>query len=226
MAMTNTQQAALYSRLADTMGQEEAEILMEQLPPSGWDNVATKDDLEILRAAFTTAIVEARAEAREGLAGAIAAIVETNAALREGLAGAGAAIVETNAALREGLAGASAAIVETRAEAREGLAGASAAFTTAIVETNAALREGLAGASAAFTTAIVEARAEAREGFARLERRLAYYLVAVAALIVGFGLAVWIPLMATLHEYTTSAPPPAAPAAAPAQSGHVPGNAP
>jgi len=128
MAMTNTQQAALYSRLADTMGQEEAEILMEQLPPSGWDNVATKDDLEILRAAFTTAIVEARAEAREG--------------------------------------------------------------------------------------------------FARLERRLAYYLVAVAALIVGFGLAVWIPLMATLHEYTTSAPPPAAPAAAPAQSGHVPGNAP
>ena len=156
MAMTNTERAALHSRLTDVMGQEQAETLMEQLPPSGWDNVATKDDLKILGAAFT------------------AALAETNAALKSGLA-------ETNAALKSGLA-----------------------------ETNAA---------------IVEAKADAREGFARMERRLAYYLVAVAALIVGFGLAVWIPLMAALHEYTTSGPPPAAPPAVSAPRGDAAGSA-
>ena len=46
MAMTETQRTTLYSQLTDAIGQEAARALMEQLPPSGWDQVATKDDVK------------------------------------------------------------------------------------------------------------------------------------------------------------------------------------
>ena len=46
MAMTETQRTTLYSQLTDAIGQEAAKTLMEQLPPSGWDQVATKDDVK------------------------------------------------------------------------------------------------------------------------------------------------------------------------------------
>ena len=73
----------------------------------------------------------------------------------------------------------------------------------AVVDTNAALadtrvsfREALAETNAD----VGELKGEVQLGFARLERRLAWYLVAVAALLVGFGLAVWIPLVGALAE--------------------------
>ena len=46
MAMTETQRTTLYRQLTDAIGQEAARTLMEQLPPSGWDQVATKDDVK------------------------------------------------------------------------------------------------------------------------------------------------------------------------------------
>ena len=46
MAMTETQRTTLYGQLTDAIGQEAARTLMEQLPPSGWDQVATKDDVK------------------------------------------------------------------------------------------------------------------------------------------------------------------------------------
>ena len=46
MAITETQRTTLYSQLTDAIGQEAARTLMEQLPPSGWDQVATKDDVK------------------------------------------------------------------------------------------------------------------------------------------------------------------------------------
>lgn len=46
MAMTETQRTTLYNELTGVIGQEAARTLMEQLPPSGWDNVATKDDVK------------------------------------------------------------------------------------------------------------------------------------------------------------------------------------
>lgn len=73
----------------------------------------------------------------------------------------------------------------------------------ALVETNAALADTRIGFSEALgeTNAdVVELKGEVQLGFARLERRLAWYLVAVAALLVGFGLAVWIPLVGALAE--------------------------
>ena len=46
MAMTETQLTTLYNQLTDAIGQEAARTLMEQLPPSGWDQVSTKDDVK------------------------------------------------------------------------------------------------------------------------------------------------------------------------------------
>ncbi len=46
MAMTETQRTTMYSQLTDAIGQDAARTLMEQLPPSGWDQVATKDDVK------------------------------------------------------------------------------------------------------------------------------------------------------------------------------------
>ena len=46
MAMTETQRTTLYNELSGAIGQEAARTLMEQLPPSGWDQVATKEDVK------------------------------------------------------------------------------------------------------------------------------------------------------------------------------------
>ena len=91
------------------------------------------------------------------------------------LAKTNAALVKTNAAVVE----TNAAVADTRVSFRE-----------ALTETNAD---------------VVELKGEVQLGFARLERRLAWYLVAVAALLVGFGLAVWIPLVGALAEVGSEA---------------------
>ena len=46
MAMTEMQRTALYNQLTDAIGQDAARTLMEQLPPRGWDEVATKEDVK------------------------------------------------------------------------------------------------------------------------------------------------------------------------------------
>lgn len=106
--MTNTERATLYSTLAGAIGQQEAEILMEQLPPSGWDQVATKDDLKVLGASFGVALGETNAAITETNAAITAGLAEANAAITAGLAEANAAITaglaETNAAMKAGFA--------------------------------------------------------------------------------------------------------------------------
>ena len=71
------------------MGEEAADTFMDQLPPSGWDQVATKEDLagvELrLKAAFTEAIAETNvklAESRASLVESHGKLVESYAALR------------------------------------------------------------------------------------------------------------------------------------------------
>ena len=143
MAMTNTQRATLYATLAETIGQQEAETLMEQLPPSGWDQVATKDDLRVLGANFAAALAETNAAIVATNAAMTAGFAETNAAMKAGLAEAAkeraetdAAIVATNAAMTAGFAETNAAIVATNA-----------AMTAGFAETNAAMKAGLAEAA-------------------------------------------------------------------------------
>ena len=62
MATTQAQRASLFNTLAELMGAEDAENLVQQLPPGGWDSMATKDDLKVLGATFAAAVAEFRVE--------------------------------------------------------------------------------------------------------------------------------------------------------------------
>ena len=68
MARTQAQRASLFNTLAELMGTEDAETLMQQLPPGDWDRMATKDDLQVLGATFTTALAEFRVEVTDAFA--------------------------------------------------------------------------------------------------------------------------------------------------------------
>jgi hypothetical protein len=46
VAVTERQRHQLFERLGETLGEAEAEVLMEYLPPVGWADVATKRDLD------------------------------------------------------------------------------------------------------------------------------------------------------------------------------------
>jgi len=175
MAMTNTERATLYTALADTIGQQEAETLMEQFPPTGWDRVATKDDLRILGASFAAALAETNA----ALAATNAALTETNAAIRSGLA-------ETNAALTAGLA-------ETNAALTAGLAETNAAMTAGLAETNAAMKAGFAEA-AKERAEIVKSVASVEKGQAGLLKDQARQLYVITATIVAATVSIWIAL--------------------------------
>ena len=48
MSISESQRHQLYQRLEAVLGREEATTLMEHLPPVGWADVATKQDLEHL----------------------------------------------------------------------------------------------------------------------------------------------------------------------------------
>ena len=66
MALTHAQRTSMFNTLAQVMGQDEAETLMQHLPPSGWDNVATKEDLRAgfaeTNAAVTSGLAQAAVE--------------------------------------------------------------------------------------------------------------------------------------------------------------------
>ena len=90
MATTQAQRAALFNTLAELMGQDDAETLTEQLPPGGWDHMATKDDIKVVIATFTAALAETNANMRVGFAETTAAftaaLAETNTAMAAGFA--------------------------------------------------------------------------------------------------------------------------------------------
>ena len=54
MAIDERARHQLYLRLEEHLGAEAATTLMEHLPPTGWAEVATKRDLDQLRAATKT----------------------------------------------------------------------------------------------------------------------------------------------------------------------------
>ncbi len=97
MALTHAQRTSMFNTLAEVMGQDDAETLMQHLPPSGWDNVATKDDL---RAGFA----------------------ETNAAIAAGLAQAAVERTEIIKAMTEGFAQAAVERADIKAQVASELA--------------------------------------------------------------------------------------------------------
>ena len=87
MATTQAQRAALYTSLVDSMGDEAAETLMDQLPPSGWDQMATKDDLAGIELRLQSALTVATAGTDVKLAEINARFAETNSQFAESHAG-------------------------------------------------------------------------------------------------------------------------------------------
>ena len=79
MATTQAQRASLFNTLAELMDTEDAETLMQQLPPGGWDSMATKDDIQVLAATFTAALAESSAHAARERAEIVKVISESHA---------------------------------------------------------------------------------------------------------------------------------------------------
>jgi hypothetical protein len=66
MAFDDRTRLQLHRRLEEVLGAEEAETLMEHLPPVGWRDVATKRDLDSLRAELRVDLGELRIEMYKG----------------------------------------------------------------------------------------------------------------------------------------------------------------
>ena len=117
MATTQAKRASLFNTLAEMMGQQDAETLVEQLPPTGWDTMATKDDVRVLGATITAALTEGLAQAAKERA-ELQATMATG--LAEGLAEAAKERAEIVKTMADGFAEAAkerAEIIKTMADA-------------------------------------------------------------------------------------------------------------
>lgn len=62
MARNEDDRYRLHQHLDEVLGRDDANTLMEHLPPTGWANVATKDDVEHLRVSMTHHLDQLRAQ--------------------------------------------------------------------------------------------------------------------------------------------------------------------
>jgi len=60
--VSERQRLDLYERLGETLGKDHAEVLMEYLPPVGWNDVARRHDVELLRGEVQVLASDLRAE--------------------------------------------------------------------------------------------------------------------------------------------------------------------
>ncbi len=63
--VTDANRRRLYVAASRTWGAEEADVLMELLPPTGWNDVARQSDLREVRAELRGEIAEVRGEVAE-----------------------------------------------------------------------------------------------------------------------------------------------------------------
>lgn len=88
MVATQARRAALYATLKDTMGDEAAETLIEGLPPSGWEQMATKEDLAGVELRLRTAMAESHAELVKSHAELVESQANLQVAMERGFAAA------------------------------------------------------------------------------------------------------------------------------------------
>ena len=86
MAMSEETRHRLHVRLEEVLGREEANALMEHLPPVGWADVATKRDLDMLAATTRSDIDKLGTELRGEIANLRAELKGDIAGLRTGTA--------------------------------------------------------------------------------------------------------------------------------------------
>ena len=178
MAATQAQRAALYANLVDSMGEEAADTLMDQLPPTGWDQMATKEDLAGVELRMQAAFAAAMAEINAKFAETNASIVETNAR-----------ITETNADL----------VVEMRKGFAE-INGRFAEINGRFAETNASIAETNARITETNAELLVEMHkgfAEAAKERAEIIKSQAKQLYVIVATIAAATISIWIALFTT-----------------------------
>ena len=67
MAIDERQRHELYRKLEDTIGDDHADALMSMLPPVGWADVATKQDLEKLELRIESGMHRLEAKLQEAM---------------------------------------------------------------------------------------------------------------------------------------------------------------
>jgi hypothetical protein len=96
--MTEHARHRLYQRLGEVLGEEQALTLMEHLPPVGWADVATKQDVEhaivMVRADMEIGFADVRAEMR-------AEFADVRAEMRTGFAAVDVRMAELRAGLQK-----------------------------------------------------------------------------------------------------------------------------
>ena len=176
MVMTETQRTTLYNQLTDAIGQEAARTLMEQLPPMGWDQVATKEDV---KASEKMLLREIRASETRVLGELKESEGRLMTQIADSEARQGARIDETNARIDARIDG-----MNTRIDARiDGTNARIDAMNTRIDETNRELSE---------------LKVEVRTGFADLKLAMAKQVRWLAAVVIGFAAAMAVPLTLAL----------------------------
>jgi len=68
MPVSEEERLALLSRLTETLGADAARTLMESLPPTHWDQIATKDDLRALEERLVQKFTSEVNKVKSGLA--------------------------------------------------------------------------------------------------------------------------------------------------------------
>ncbi|MDT7802132.1 MAG: hypothetical protein QOI78_5565, partial [Actinomycetota bacterium] len=69
MAVSEQQRRELHQRLVDVLGTEEADVLMEHLPPTGWGDVARRSDVDQLGAVLRPELAAMGSNLRAEMAG-------------------------------------------------------------------------------------------------------------------------------------------------------------
>lgn len=172
MAATQQQRAKLYTTLAETMDEETADILLSELPPGGWEQMATKEDLAGVEARLTAAIT--------------AGLAELSVKMTDGLAQAAHERAEINTRLTAGLAQAAHERAEIYAQLSAGLTQAAKERTD--------IHAQLAPEIGKATTN----RAEIRGDVSKLRESQARHLLVIVSTICLATISIWITLFVTL----------------------------